>query len=176
MQSPYGGQVVLLGGAAKPVDGFLKVDRSTPSIAVHQSKMILGFTMAMLGGQAEPFESLIIIDTCLITIAKFYLGKEISQFASFMEPEQRFFRGARGLHQSSQIKLGEVIPLAGRTSIPFPAFFVAFWNPPQFPVHKFQPADSEPGHVPVGPLCVTRRYPSVLMDCLLSILSPSFLE
>jgi len=27
MQSPYGGQVVLLGGTAKPVDGFLKVGR-----------------------------------------------------------------------------------------------------------------------------------------------------
>jgi hypothetical protein len=70
MQSPYGGQVVLL------------------------------------GGQAEPFESLIIIDICLIAITKFHLGEEISQFASFMEPEQRFFRGARGLQQSSQIKLG----------------------------------------------------------------------
>ena len=49
VQSPYGGQVVLL------------------------------------GGQAEPFESLIIIDTCLIVIAKFYLGEEISLLACFMD-------------------------------------------------------------------------------------------
>ena len=107
----------------EPVDGFLKIDRSTPSIAVHQSKIILGFAMALLGGQAEPFESLIIINT--YAIAKFHLGEEISLLASFMEPEQRFFRGARGLQQSSQIELGEVIPLAGRSPIPFQAFFVA---------------------------------------------------
>ena len=71
--------------------------------------------MALLGGQAEPFENLMIIDTCLIAIAKFYLGEEIFLLACFMEPDQRFFRGARGLQQSTQIKLGEVIPLAGRT-------------------------------------------------------------
>ena len=137
MQSPYGRQVVLLGGTMEPADGFLKIDRSTPSIAVHQPKMILGFTMALFGGQAEPFESLIIINT--YAIAKFHLGEEISLLASFMEPEQRFFRGARGLQQSSQIKLGEVIPLAGRSPIPFQAFFVAFWNAGSLLINFSQP-------------------------------------
>ena len=30
MQSPYGRQVVLLGGTMGPVDGFLKIDRKNP--------------------------------------------------------------------------------------------------------------------------------------------------
>ena len=56
MQSPYGRQVFLLGGTMEPADGFLKIDRSTPSIAVHQPRMILGFTMALFCGTAKPLQ------------------------------------------------------------------------------------------------------------------------
>ena len=87
--------------------GWLPENRQeyTPSIAVHQPKMILGFTMALLGGQAEPFESLIISNT--YAIAKFHLG--------------------------------EVIPLAGRSPIPFQAFFAAFWNAGSLLINFSQP-------------------------------------